>query len=141
MKKTSDQRGFSLIELLVVVVVIGLVASIAVPYLQAAIRAAEGGNVIATMRAVSSTQVSYYQQNARFGRITEINNLMSGSVGTQSGNEVNRGRYVFAMSPANPTDAELRAGYTMNVTRDVVGEPIVYVYQLTQSGEIRQVLP
>ena len=137
----KSERGFSIVELLVVCVVIGIVASVAIPHLQKAIRAAENGGTFATMRSVASTQVSYYTQNSRFARITEVNNLMSGAVGTQSGNEVNRGKFVFSMSPATPTDGELRNGYTINATRNISGEGVIYVYQLTQSGEIRQVLP
>ena len=135
------EKGFSIVELLIVCVVIGIIASLAVPHLQKAIRAAENGNTIATMRTISSTQMSYYSQNGRFGRVTEVNNVMSGAIGNQNGTEVVRGRFVFAMEPAAPTDAELRAGYTLNATRDVTNEGVVYVYQLTQGGEIRQVLP
>jgi type IV pilus assembly protein PilE len=136
-----NEKGFSLIELLIVCVVIGIVASLAVPHLQKAIRAAEAGNTFATMRSVASTQLSYFTQNSRFGRITEINNIMANAIGTPAGNEVNRGKFVFSMSPANPTDTELRAGYTINATRNVAGEGVVYVFQLNESGEIRQVLP
>lgn len=137
----KNEQGFSLIELLVVCVVIGVVASVAIPHLQKALRAAEIGGTFATMRSISSTELSYFSQNGRFARITEVNNIMSSSVGTPLGNEVNRGKFVFSMSPASPTDAELRNGYTINATRNVAGEGVTYVYQLTQSGEIRQVLP
>jgi prepilin-type N-terminal cleavage/methylation domain-containing protein len=137
----SKEKGFSLIELLVVVVVIGLVASIAVPYLQRAIRASQAGNTFATMRSVATTQMGYYSQTSRFARVTEANNLMSGGIGTQIGSEVHRGRFIFAMVPANPTDAELREGFTMTATRTDPGEGITYLYELTQSGNIREVLP
>ena len=141
MMKKNCQRGFSLIELMIVVVVIGIVAAIAVPHLQKGIRAAENGNTFATIRTISSTQMNYFQTNGRFGRITEINNVMSNSIGTPMGNEVHRGKFVLAMVPAAPTDAELRVGYTITATRDVAGEGVVYVYELTQGGEIRQILP
>ena len=141
MKKKGSEDGFSLIELLVVVVVIGIVASIAVPYLQRAIRASEAGNTYATMRAVSTTQISYFSQTNRFARVTEANNLMSGGIGTQIGSDVRRGRFVFSMVPSNPTDDELRAGFTMTATRTDPGEGITYLYELSQSGFIRQVLP
>jgi len=139
MKK--NEAGFSIVELLVVCVVIGIVASLAVPHLQKAIRASENGATIATLKSVASTEVSYYTQNGRFARITEVNNIMAGGVGTNSGSDVVRGRFVMSMSPPSVTDAELRNGYTITATRDVVGETIVYVYELTQSGEIVQVLP
>jgi prepilin-type N-terminal cleavage/methylation domain-containing protein len=140
MKKTNE-NGFSLIELMIVCVVIGIVAAVAVPHLQKGIRAAENGNTFATMRTIGSTQMNYYSQNSRFGRITEINNVMSGAIGTNSGNDVIRGKFYLSMTPANPTDAELKNGYTITATRDIIGESQVYVYELTQSGEIRQILP
>ncbi|MEQ1644897.1 MAG: hypothetical protein ABL959_15720, partial [Pyrinomonadaceae bacterium] len=80
-------------------------------------------------------------QASRFARVTEANNVMSGGIGTQIGAEVHRGRFVFAMVPANPTDAELREGFTMTATRTDPGEGVTYLYELTQSGSIREVLP
>jgi prepilin-type N-terminal cleavage/methylation domain-containing protein len=139
--KQKGEKGFSVVELLIVCAVIGIIAAIAVPHLQKAIRATENGNTFATMRTIASTQVNFFSQNSRFGRITEINNLLASAIGTNSGNEVTRGKFVFTMTPATPTDAELRSGYTITATRNVVGEGVVYVYQITQTGEIRQVLP
>lgn len=138
--QNKGNHGFSIIEILVVVVTIGIIATIAIPYLQKAIRAAEVGNTIATMRVISSTETSFYSQNGRFGRLTEINNLHGNSLGTPSGNEIHRGKFVFSLSPAAPTDADLQLGYTMTATRNVADEGL-YVYELSQSGEIRQILP
>ena len=141
MKKRSDQ-GFSLIELIIVCAIVGIIAALAVPHLQKALRATENGSTFATMRSVSSTQMSYYGSHNRFGRLTEINNIMSSAIGTPSGNEVTRGKFIFSMSPdPNPTDAQLRDGYTIIARRDVSGEGVVYQYELTQSGEIRQIFP
>ena len=141
MSMKRHQDGFSLIELLIVVVVIGVVAALAVPALQKATRAAENGNTFAAMRTIASTEVGYYQANGRFARVTEINNLLSSSLGNNSVNEVNRGRWVFRMVPATPTDQELRDGYIINAIRDVPGEGVVYEYELTQAGNIRQIRP
>lgn len=139
--KNKKESGFSIIELLIVVVIIGIVASVAVPALQKGLRAAENGNTFATMRTIASTQVNYFSQNNRFGRLIEVNNILSSSIGTNSGNDINRGKFVFSMSPAVPTDLELRNGYTITATRNVAGEGVTYVYELTQGGEIRQILP
>lgn len=137
----KKEQGFSVVELLTVCAVIGIIASLAIPHLQKALRASENGNTFATMRTIASTQVNFFTQNSRFGRITEINNLLSSSIGTNSGNEVTRGKFVISMTPAAPTDADLRNGYTVTATRNVASEGVVYVYQLTQTGEIRQILP
>lgn len=139
--KRKNESGFSLIELVMVCLVIGIVAAIAIVHLQKGVRAAENGNTFATMRTISSTQLNYFSQNSRFGRITEINNVLSGSIGRPSGFDVVRGKFVMSMTPPNPTDAELREGYTLTATRNVSGEGQVYVYELTQAGEIRQILP
>ena len=137
----GKNNGFSLIELLIVVVVIGVIASLAVPALQKGLRAAENGNTFASLRTVSSTQVNFYSQNGRFGRLSEINNILSNSIGTPSGNDVTRGKFTISMVPATPTDTQLKDGFTITATRNVTGEGVVYQYQLTQTGEIQQILP
>lgn len=139
--KEKRESGFSLIELLLVVAVIGIVAAIAVPALQKGVRAAENGSTFSLMRTIASTQMSYYSQNSRYGRLTEINNLLSQSIGTVQGVELIRGKFTLDMSPASPTDAELKDGFTITATRNVSGEGVIYKYQLTQSGEIVQILP
>lgn len=139
--KNSRNRGFSLVELLVVVVVIGIVAALAVPALQKAIRATENGNTFASLKSVASSQAGYYSQNNRFGRLTEINNLMSSSIGTQSGSQLIRGKFTLSMVPPTPTDAELRESYTIVAIRNVAGEGVIYEYRVTQSGAVEVIRP
>ncbi len=137
--KKANERGFSIIELLIVCVIMGIIAALAIPFLQKGIRAAENGNTFATMRTISSSQVSYFQRYGRFGRLTEINNLLSNSLGTPSGATLTRGKFVFSMSET--TDAELRDRYTVQAIRNVTGEGQVYRYVLTQTGELQQMEP
>src|SRR6478672_10996176 len=136
----AKNEGFSLIELLLVVVIVGIIAALAVPMLQKGIRASENGNTFASMRTIASTEVNFYSQNGRFGRLSEINNILSNAIGTPSGTDVQRGKFTLSMVPATPTDTQLKDGYTITATRNVTGEGVVYQYQLTQAGEIQQIL-
>ncbi|HSI87484.1 MAG TPA: prepilin-type N-terminal cleavage/methylation domain-containing protein [Pyrinomonadaceae bacterium] len=137
--KNKAQAGFSLIELLIVVVIIGVVAAMAVPNLQKGLRAAENGTTFATMRTIASSQAGFFSQKNRFARITELNTVLHEIIGTNAGDKVIRGEYVFEMNPATPTDAELRNEYSITATR--TADSIVYKYELTQTGEITQILP
>ena len=136
----NRQKGFSLIELLLVVVIIGVIAAMAIPAYQKGRWAAENGSAFGTMRTIASTQVSFLSQNGRFGRLAEVNTILGKSIGVEVGDSLVRGRYVFTMSPAVPTDAELKTAYTIVAKRDVVGD-VLYQYELDQTGRIWQVWP
>jgi len=137
--KVQENAGFSLVELLLVVAIVGIIAALAVPALQKGIRSAENGTTFATMRTISSTQVSFFSQNNRFGRLTELQQMLSNGLGTTTGDKVIRGAYTFEMNPATPDDTELSKEYTITATRS--GADTIYKYELTHTGEIVQILP
>ena len=140
--RNNTQSGFSLVELLCVLVIVGILAAVAVPALTKSKRAAEIGAVFATMRTIGSTQVSVYTAKSRFGTLDEINGLLGDGVGRSIGaNQLTRDRFVIEMVPAIPTDVELRQSYTVTATQDLNDGGQVYKFELSQTGEIRQILP
>lgn len=138
----SSEKGFSIIEMMLVVTIIGIIAAIGVPSFQKGIRAVDNGVMFANLRSMNSTQVNFYSQHGRFARLDELNSLHGGALGVNVGNGIRKGKFWIEMSPTAPTDAELKNEYIILAAgpNGAPGDPPI-IYRLNQSGEILQISP
>ena len=63
-KRTNNQKGFTLVELMVVVVIIGILVAVAVPVYNSVTTKAERSAVMGTLRTIDGAIMSYYASKA-----------------------------------------------------------------------------
>lgn len=141
MRNISKSKGFSLIEMLIVVAIIGIVCALALPRLAGARAAAQQGAAIAALRTISSAQFSIKSSLGRYGRISELNQFHDGNLGQMVGPTLRRQGYVFQTIPTAPSDAQLTDSFRLAATGQAPDGVTPVIFLLDESGIISQLSP
>jgi prepilin-type N-terminal cleavage/methylation domain-containing protein len=124
----NSQRGFSLIELLLVILIIGIVAAIAIPNLLNSRQAAHNASAFSSLRLIHSAQIAYRSRFERYGDLTQLKD--AGTLSDPLLATGQRSSYNFVLNPAT-LDADY---YEVSATPAVA--PWRYYY-VDASGIIR----
>src|SRR5580692_1617221 len=114
------RRGFSLIELLIVIAIILIIITIALPRLTRARMSAQEMAAMAALRTIHTAQTEYYSQYGRYATsLAELGPPASGSANPSAadmiGNDLSNGKkqgYVFTVSG-------VQGGYTIQAVPEV----------------------
>jgi prepilin-type N-terminal cleavage/methylation domain-containing protein len=77
-RKKNNQAGMSLIELLLVVVIIGIIATIAIARFQAAVKASNEASAISAIKVIFNAEASYRAANPAAATIDQL--MAAGSI-------------------------------------------------------------
>ena len=154
MNKSRKRRGFSLIELMIVIAIILIIATIALPKLNRAKMYAHETAAIKTMQTIHTAQTQYQSQYGKFAAsLTELGPPQSGQPGPQSADLIdnnlasgeksgykfivtgNAGGYVISAVPVSYNSTGSRTFYsdqTMQIRQNYGPEPAT-----AQSPELR----
>ncbi|MCC5516331.1 pilin [Vibrio splendidus] len=77
--KRTNQKGFTLIELMIVVAIIGVLSAIAVPAYKDYVQKSEVSSALATLKALQTPAEMAFQQNGTIANLAELGTVSGAS--------------------------------------------------------------
>ena len=140
-KNQPSENGFSLIELLLVVTIIGILSAVAAPLLLDARVSSQRATAISNLRLMYTAEHNYFMGNSRYANLSELNTFQGGGLGTMtSATVLVTNAHTYQMIPLAPSAASLQTGFTIESNGFTsTGAPTKYM--VATNGTLEQVLP
>jgi prepilin-type N-terminal cleavage/methylation domain-containing protein len=139
MSNFADQKGFSLVEAVMVVSIVALIAAVAVPSLMSSKDAADKAAMLVVLRSMHTDQTAYHTSNMRYARLNELNVYAGGYYGKMVGTTLRKKEWTFMMTPT-PTNTTLRSQYQFLVYK-IRKSRLSPAYLLAQDGVVTTLVP
>ncbi len=139
MNQNRKRRGFSLIELMIVIAIILIIATIALPKLNRAKMYAHETAAIKTLQTIHTTQTQYQSQYGRFATsLTELGPPQSGQPGPQSADLIDNNLASGEKSGYKFTVTGNQSGYVISAVPVAYNSTGSRTFYSDQTMQIRQ---